>query len=108
MGCRICPGDASAAACFFPPVPPVLRPVFFRGLFLRCFNDLSCIWRALTPCKSPVFFTTDFFSPTPCPAIAPAHCLSIVFFIVFHCSCASGFSEACARPCIVTGAHFPL
>jgi hypothetical protein len=26
------------------------------GLFLRYFNDLSCIWRAPTPCKSPVFF----------------------------------------------------
>jgi len=32
------------------------------------------------------------------------HC----FFIVSHCSCAGGFSQACARPCIEIGAHFPL
>jgi hypothetical protein len=35
--------------------PLFLRPVFSIGLFLRYFNDLSCIWRAPTPCKSPVF-----------------------------------------------------
>src|ERR1051325_5604875 len=40
----------------FRPVSPVLRPVFFIGLFLRYFNDLSCIWRTPAPCKSPVFF----------------------------------------------------
>src|SRR5215831_1459621 len=28
--------------------------------------------------------------------------------VVFHCSCAGGFSLARARPCIVIGAHFPL
>jgi hypothetical protein len=34
--------------------------------------------------------------------------LSIVFFIVFRCSCAGGFSLALARPCIVIGGYFPL
>jgi hypothetical protein len=34
--------------------------------------------------------------------------LRIVFSIVFHCCCASGFSVAVARACIVIGAHFPL
>jgi hypothetical protein len=34
--------------------------------------------------------------------------LRIVFSIACHCSCAGGFSQACAKPCIVIGAHFPL
>src|SRR5438105_2074502 len=54
----------------FPPVSPVLRSVFSVGLFLRYFNDLSCIWRAPTPCKSPVFFYSGLF--TILVALAPA------------------------------------
>jgi hypothetical protein len=50
-----------SARLYFRLFPLVLRPVFFIGLFLRYFNDLSCIWRAPTPCKSPVFFN-GFFS----------------------------------------------
>ena len=34
--------------------------------------------------------------------------LRIVIFVVFHCSCTSGFSLACARPCIVIGVDWPL
>jgi hypothetical protein len=34
--------------------------------------------------------------------------LRIVFSIVPHCSCASGFSLASSRPCIVFGVNFPL
>src|SRR5262249_23030620 len=41
---------------------PVSAPVTRKRLFLRYFNDLSCIWRAPTPCKSPVFFFDVFFT----------------------------------------------
>src|ERR1051325_5566417 len=41
----------------FRPVSPVLRPVFFIGLFLRYFNDLSCIWRTRRPVNRLYFFT---------------------------------------------------
>jgi hypothetical protein len=34
--------------------------------------------------------------------------LRIVLFIACNCSCAGGFSQARAKPCIVIGAHFPL
>jgi hypothetical protein len=44
----------------FPPVSPVLRPVFFIGLFLRYFNDLSCIWGARPPVNRLYFFAKFF------------------------------------------------
>src|SRR5262249_5353064 len=60
MGCRSEQATRPRAPVF-PPVSPVLRPVFSRGLFPRYFNDLSCIWRASTSCKSPVFFYNELF-----------------------------------------------
>src|SRR5262249_38663493 len=45
---------------YFRRFPLFLRPVFSIGLFLRYFNDLSCIWPAPTFCKSPVFFLSVF------------------------------------------------
>jgi hypothetical protein len=36
---------------------PLFCALFFPfAFFLRYFNDLSCIWDAAPPCKSPVFF----------------------------------------------------
>jgi hypothetical protein len=58
------PPDVSADAVSLP-VFPVFRacysPVRRPRLFLRDFNDLSCIWRTSAPCKSPVFFCAAFF-----------------------------------------------
>src|SRR5690242_20605498 len=55
--------QATVGAPVFPPVSPVLRPVISGGLFPRYFNDLSCISRVLTPCKSPVIFCNWVFNP---------------------------------------------
>jgi hypothetical protein len=54
-------GRCVSARLYFRLFPLFCALFFFIGLFLRYFNDLSCIWRAPTPCKSPVFFYNGLF-----------------------------------------------
>src|SRR5215813_1435554 len=102
--------------------------VFFSRLPLRAKSAMAEILVSdLCDCRPPLLIG-GLFSFSPDSRAAPSPCLPasnrtvstcpdfptvpialrIAFFIVRHCSCASGISAACAKPCIVIGAHFPL